>query len=83
MTFDREEFDAEMARLKEMFKDCVLENEEMWASRVIDEEQKKVSQLEIKLKDIATKREIRRTYKSITILFESKIFHGDTEGFNA
>jgi len=38
MTFDREEFDAEMARLKEMFKDCVLENEEMWASRVIDEE---------------------------------------------
>ena len=46
MTFNRAEFDAEMARLKEMFKDCVLENEEMWASRVIDEERAKQRQAE-------------------------------------
>lgn len=44
MTFDRAKFDAEMARLKEMFKECVLENEEIWASRVIDEEQAKQRQ---------------------------------------
>ena len=44
MTFDRDLFDTEMARLKEMLKDCVLENEEMWASRVIDEERAKQQQ---------------------------------------
>ena len=52
MTFERAEFDAEMARLKEMFKDCVLENEAMWASRVIDEERAKQHQIEHRKDDV-------------------------------